>query len=173
MKPASTDLAATRDLFLRLTSQHGKQKRSLELLKSPEAPPPADWHFHMPAFFHNALDLKLSDRKKGGRSYQAWTQGADFSFSIGDTLYDTPAAYEPWETAIKKIRLCAQVVEAVPSSGTETGTRFEGRVKVDLLVPDAHRARLVKKATADLTQDEFVSLLIFGPSESLRTELEG
>jgi hypothetical protein len=172
MKPGSADLAATRDLFLRLTTRHGKQKRSLELLKSPDAPPPADWHFCVPAFFHNALDLKLSDRKKDGLSYQAWTQGADFSFSVGDTLYDTPAAYEPWEQALKKIRLCAQVVEAVPASGTESGTRFEGRVKIDLLVPDPHRTQLLKKATADLTQDEFVSLLIFGPSAPLRAELD-
>lgn len=172
MKTASAHLAATRDLFHRLTSRHGKQKRSLELLKSPDGPPPAEWYFCVPAFFHNALDLKLSDRKKDGRSYQAWTQGADFSFSVGDTLYDTPAAYEPWEQAMKKIRLCAQVVEAVPASGTESGTRFEGRVKIDLLAPDAHRSKLVKKTTVDLTQDEFVSLLIFGPSESLRAELE-
>ena len=171
MKPASADLAATRDLFLRLTTRHGKQKRSLELLKPPEAPPPADWFFCVPAFFHNALDLKLSDRKKDGQSYQVWTQGADFSFSVGDTLYDTPAAYEPWAEAMKKIHLCAQVVEAVPASGTESGTRFEGRIKADLLAPDPHRTKLVKKTTIETTQDEFVSLLLFGPSEALRAEL--
>jgi hypothetical protein len=74
---------------------------------------------------------------------------------------------------MKKIRLCAQVVEAVPASGTESGSRFEGRIKADLLVPDPDRAKLVKKTTLEMTQDELVSLLVFGPSETLRAELEG
>ncbi|MFM8364220.1 MAG: hypothetical protein ACKOAS_03625 [Verrucomicrobiota bacterium] len=173
MNPASCDLSATRDLFLRLTTRQGKQKRSLDLLKNPEAPSPSDWFLCAPAFFNNALDLKLSDRKKDGESLEVWTQGADFSFSVGDTLYDTPEAYEPWDRAIKKIQICVQVVEAVAASGTESGARFEGRIKADILVPDSHRKKLFKKTTIETTQDEFVSFILFGPGERLSRELAG
>jgi hypothetical protein len=162
MNPASRDFSATRDLFLRLTTRQGKQKRSLDLLKDPEAPSPRDWFLCAPAFFNNALDLKLSDRKKDGESLEVWTQGADFSFSVGDTLYDTPEAYEPWDRAITKIRFCVQVVEAVAASGTESGARFEGRVKADIFVPDPDRKKLVQKNTIETTQDGFVSLILFG-----------
>ncbi len=173
MKPESRDLSAARELFLRLTTRQGKQKRSLELLKDPEGPPPRGWFLCAPAFFNNALDLKLSDRRRDGESLEVWTQGADFSFSVGDTLYDTPEAYEPWDRAIAKIRLCAQVLEAVPASGTESGVRFEGRVKADLLVPDPRGKKLLKKTTIETTQDEFVSLILFGPGAKLARELAG
>jgi hypothetical protein len=172
MKPTPHDCSATRDLFLRLTTRQGKQKRSLELLKDPEGPPPRDWFLCAPVFFNNALDLKLSDRKKDGESLEVWTQGADFSFSVGDTLYDTPGAYEPWEQAIRKIRFCAQIIEAVPASGTENGSRFEGRVKAAIFVPDPRHSRLLKKTEWETTQDGFVSLVLFGPEEPLRTILE-
>jgi len=162
----------SRDLFLQLTTRLGKQKRSLDLLKDPEGPPPRDWFLCTPVFFNNALDLKLSDRKKDGESLEVWTQGADFSFSVGDTLYDTPEAYEPWDQAIRKIQFCAQIVEAVPASGTENGSRFEGRVKADIFLPSPDRTRLLKKTEWETTQDGFVSLILFGPDEPLRAKLE-
>lgn len=173
MRTPPDDLSAARELFLRLTTRQGKQKRSLDLLKDPEGPPPREWFLCVPAFFNNALDLKLSDRKRDGESLEVWTQGADFSFSVGDTLYDTPEAYEPWDRAVGKIRFCAQVVEAVPASGTESGARFEGRIKADLLVPDPRGKKLLKKTTIETTQDEFVSLVLFGPGERLALELAG
>ena len=170
MKHESHDLSAARELFLRLTTRQGKQKRSLDLLKDPEGPPPRDWFLCAPAFFNDALDLKLSDRRKDGESHEVWTQGADFSFSVGDTLYDTPGAYGPWDRAIGIIRFCAQVVEAVPASGTESGVRFEGRVKAELLAPGPCGKKLVKKTTFESTQDEFVAMVLFGPGERLARE---
>jgi hypothetical protein len=66
-----------------------------------------------------------------------------------------------------------QVVEAVAASGTESGARFEGRIKADILVPDSHRKKLLKKTMIETTQDEFVSLILFGPGEQLSRELAG
>ena len=173
MKPESRDPSAVRELFLRLTTRQGKQKRSLDLLKNPEGPPPREWFLCAPAFFNNALDLKLSDRKKDGESLEVWTQGADFSFSVGDTLYDTPEAYERWDHAMTKIRFCVQVVEAVAASGTESGARFEGRVKADIFVPGPDRKNLVKKTTIETTQDGFVALILFGKGEDFETGMPG
>lgn len=153
--------------FQGLTSQVGKQKRTEELLKSFEGESPSFWFMYLPDYFNNALDIKNTERKKNKKSYWVWTQGADFSFSTGDTIYDTMEAYQPWSEAIKKIKICIQVTNAVPARCSEAGLRFPGRINADLYLPDSMKNKLIKFTELKMTQYEFVSLLIFGPDKEL------
>jgi len=45
-----------------------------------------------------------------------WTQGAEYNFEVGDTIYDTPLAYQKWNDALKNIRLKVQIEKATPST---------------------------------------------------------
>jgi len=155
------------NLFNSLTSQSGKQKRTEALLKSPHGDSPSEWFMYIPPFFNNALDIRDTERKKDKISYWVWTQGADFSFSVGDVIYDTKEAYKTWSEAIKKIGICIQVTRAVSASSSEAGFRFPGRISFDLFLPDQSKVRLQKISEYEMTQYEFVSLLIFGPSAEL------
>ena len=162
-----TDKENTLIDFQLLTSQVGKQRRTEKLLKPSHGESPSFWFMCLPVFFNNALDIKDTERKKDKKSYWVWTQGADFSFSTGDTIYDTNEAYKTWSEAIKKINICIQVTQAVPASSSETGLRFPGRVTADLYLPDISKTKLNKVTELKMTQYEFVSLLIFGPEKPL------
>lgn len=165
-------LENTLDLFQAITSQKGKQKRLEKLLKSPNDESPSDWFMYIPAFFNNALDIRDTERKKDKISYWIWTQGADFSFSVGDTIYDTRDAYKPWEEALKTVKICIQITRAVSASSSEGGFRFPGRLSFDLLIPDKDRSKLEKVGEYEMTQYEFVSLIIFGPNEVIKDSLK-
>jgi len=160
-----------RNLFNSLTSQLGKQKRTETLLKSPHGDSPSEWFMYIPPFFNNALDIRDTERKKDKISYWVWTQGADFSFSVGDIIYDTKYAYNPWSEALKKIKICIQVTKAVSASSSEAGFRFPGRISFDLFFPDPSKEKLQKVSEFEMSQYEFVSLLIFGPSADLATAI--
>ena len=65
----------------------------------------------IPDAFRGALDIQQTIRVSAGKQL-VWTQGSTFTFKVGDTLYDTPDAYQEWATALKKIRLCVAVKSA-------------------------------------------------------------
>jgi hypothetical protein len=84
------------------------------------------WRMAVGRCFHDSLDIKstkqgceangdadgvLQKRKRISR----WTQGSAFSFSMGDTIYDSREAYLRWDLAIKRICLAFQVIAASPA----------------------------------------------------------
>ena len=73
------------------------------------------WKMAVGSRFRDALDIKQTDRLAGGRKARVWAQGGAFCFSGGDTLYDTPRAYERWGTALQSIGRAYQVLGGTPS----------------------------------------------------------
>ena len=73
------------------------------------------WGVAVSTSFLDALDIKQTDKVIDGKKNRVWTQGSTFSFSQGDILYDTPQAYERWETALQSISIAYQVLAGVPS----------------------------------------------------------
>src|SRR5438105_4573877 len=72
-------------------------------------------------------------------------------FRVGDTIYDTPAAYDRWRDALKRLRVCLTVTEATPGP--------EGRVTFAILRPNKGRSAVVHSETRTVTQREFIGML--------------
>ena len=196
------------------------------------------WEMAVGTCFRDALDIKHTDKMTGGRKVRGWTQGGTFAFAQGDTLYDTPQAYQRWDVALQSIGKAYQVLGGAPSrpeaqrtvyrrnasftgsfkgdqpranvprrkevfeatpadwtdkagidvsatratgkkssrklledlcelgaldSRVETVKRFPGRVRIQIMVPDADRYLLRVTEEKCMSQDDFVALLIAGP----------
>ena len=65
--------------------------------------------------YKDALDIKLTPRRFGGKTEMLWTQGRGYDFHVGDTIHDCEAAYGNWGEALALINLSVQVISA--SSG--------------------------------------------------------
>lgn len=65
--------------------------------------------------YRDALDIKLTPRRFGGKTEVLWTQGRGYDFHVGDTIHDCEAAYGNWGEALALINLSVQVISA--SSG--------------------------------------------------------
>ena len=144
-----------------------KRARRLEvLLKAPDDGPTAGWSFFLPSCFNDAIDLKITERVRGGKRKEVWTQGANFAFKRGDVLYDRPEGYSDWRSALNHIGACVQVVEARDvSPATSEKKRAPGHVHAVLLRPDRKRGMLERvEEWRELTQDQFVRFLIQGES---------
>jgi len=125
-----------------------------------------DWFMHVPTSFNNALDIRRTVRV--GSSESVWTQGANFSFAIGDTIYDTLRAYERWADALQHIRYCVTVSQATAvSPSTANAPRQPGYVGFNLSAPNASKTALTAIRAYAMTQDEFVRFLITGPQGEL------
>lgn len=140
-----------------------REERGTRLLRDPEAAGDHGWHAFVPACFNDALDVRQSTRKQDGRAWVVWTQGGNFAFKTGDTLYDKPEAYRPWGEALACLGFCVQVSEATDAAAAQGSVpRSPGRVAFDLLVPNEGRTGLVHRSSHVLTQDAFVRFLIDG-----------
>lgn len=149
-------------------------RRSLDLLAE-FAPHPddhinelyaKDWYIPVPEFFKPALDIQETERKIEGRKRLIWTQGSWFSFKLGDTLYDSPSAYQAWPPGLDKVNLCINIQDAAPAvPATKKKPRDHGFVEFTLMTPDEERTHLVEVENKTLTQDEFIRFLILGTFE--------
>jgi len=159
----------TLEIYAELTMQKSiaRDKRITQLLREPDAPYPNNWFMYVPRCFNDALDIKEVERVIDGKRQTIWTQGSTFSFSGGQTIYDTPKAYEPWRTALQYINLCVQVERALPTSISEKGIRNPGEITLQVLTPDSDRTRLIERGKVIISQDYFVKFLISGTIESL------
>jgi len=122
------------------------------------------WHFCVLDSFRAALDIQQTPRVVDSKSVMQWTQGSWFRFEIGDTVYDSPKAYLPWD--LHNFDICLDVRRASPAqppNGSDRRTRSPGTVIFDVLSPNKKRTELVTCHQKVLTQDEFVRLLISGP----------
>lgn len=121
---------------------------------------------HVPTCFNNALDIRRTVRV--GSPKPVWTQGANFSFAPGDTIYDTPHGYQAWADALRHIRYCFHVSDATAVSPSTTGAaRQPGSVTFTVSSPNEPRTALSQVRIYTVTQDEFVRFLISGFSDEL------
>lgn len=142
-----------------------RQARSLVLLKQPETPSDA-WFMYVPPCFNEALDIRKTERSINGKRTLQWTQGSSFSFKAGDTLYDTPRAYEQWSEALRHINICLSIKEALSAGVSADGkSRFPGSVTYVILKPDKQRRKLIQQRQRTVSQDQFVKFLIAGDEE--------
>ena len=84
----------------------------------------------------------------------------------GDTLYDSPNAYRPWD--LSNFRCCIDITSAAPAqppNGKDRTERNSGVVIFDVLVPDATKSKLIPHTVKAMTQDDFVRMLITGPPD--------
>lgn len=149
--------------------QGKKRKRSERLVRPPDTNEKLSTYAYLPTAFNSALDIEQSSLVRQKRRVLIWTQGVAFAFQPGHTIYDTPAAYAPWEKALREIRFCISIKEAMPVEYSTSGpiqVRNPGKVKFAVLTPDASKTGLVNMGTFELTQDAFALLLIAGPRSS-------
>lgn len=124
----------------------------------------AGWHFCVRPSFRAAIDVKWTPRKVGKKTVMKWTQGSWFHFKEGDTIYDSPLAYLPWD--LNNFNLCIEVTTATPAQPPNSSGREErdpGSVFFEVSIPNATRDQLVRVAVKKMTQDDFVRMLILGP----------
>jgi hypothetical protein len=148
-------------------TQHrtGRFERPTELLHDPEAEQSEGWFMHVPRCFNRALDIRRTPRvpEPNCDPVMVWTQGREFTFEKGDTIYDTPNAYLTWSKALQHIRLCLLVTSATgATSPPAPELRSAGSVAFEVLIPNNDKTRLVLSACHVLTQDAFIRLLISG-----------
>jgi hypothetical protein len=110
------------------------------------------WACCLPVSFRSALDIRQTLRRELGREILVWTQGGNFDFSEGDTLFDSRDAYEkPWAEALQTMRFALQVKNV-----------SENIVAFDILEPNDVRSALVVHEHGRATMLEFIRLLITG-----------
>jgi len=139
-------------------------KRLLDLLKHPDNQHPQDWYMYVPSCFNDALDIRKIIHTHNKKKTLTWTQGKLFSFKRGDTLYDTPLAYEEqWSQALKVINFCVLVKDAQNvTPAWKKQLRTAGFVCFSICVPNKNKTNLIEQDTHELTQDDFVKFLIQG-----------
>ena len=162
------------DILNRLLISNGKEKRLTELMKDPQKEYTDEWYMSLPICFNEALDIKRTPRKTNGVEELVWTQSSRFSFDTGDTIYDTSYAYmDEWLEALKHIKLCVQVNEAINATPADKiHERISGMVNFDIFIPNKQKLKLTKIGKYTLTQDEFVRFLVSGPCEDLKKDIK-
>ncbi len=157
------------------------EHRLTTTLKDPSAQP-NKWGFYVPSCFNEALDIQLTDRViNENNTDRIWTQGGNFAFSEGDTLYSTVEAYQKWREALTKIEYGVQVKSSSPVTWTWTGRyietigrngqiykkkewiRNQGFVAFAILRSNPGRTKLLEQKHQTMSQDDFVRFLIMGP----------
>lgn len=78
----------------------------------------------------------------------------NYSFQVGDTIYDTRAAYDRWEHALKRLQVGITVTKAVPGPG--------GNLTFTISRPNREKSAIVPTETRTMTQAEFTRLLRTG-----------
>lgn len=128
------------------------QKRSTprewSLLRSSYATNTPDWFMHVPKCFNAALDIQILERTKNKIPFLMWTQGNNFGFSQGDIIYRNPYTGS-------SIAPLLQIDSASSAGSGERGKRSPGHVRFTWRFTG-------DDTTREMTQDEFVRLLISG-----------
>jgi len=135
-------------------------RRSRVLLKDPDGTSPKSWFMCVPPAFNEALDLK----QNCGAPNPGWTGSGAFAFKSGDRLYNCPEAYSSWGEALRVMKLGLFVQSASSAGMGEDGSRYGGAVQFTILTPDDANSRLVERFDYSMTQDEFIRMIIEGPT---------
>ena len=145
-----------------LGANKSKGKRFTELLREPEDNF-TQWYMCIPKCFNDALDIKRTARVVKKQEKLEWTQGASFSFKVGDIIYDVPEGYTlPWSEALQKIKTAIQITQmADTTQSNQTASKSE--IVFDVFVPNKTKTGLEIKAQHRIPPDIFVKFLIIGP----------
>ncbi|MDY6903716.1 MAG: hypothetical protein SWH61_03430 [Thermodesulfobacteriota bacterium] len=136
-----------------------KAQRSLKLIANFEHGFARGWAFAVGDFFRDQLDIKLTERKKGGISEFIYTQGPYYCFSEGHIIYDTPLAYQKWDEALKYIDKYCKVLRGVPNKIDENKKFINGQVHFQLLRVDKKTQKSEIIDSYHVTQNVFVEFL--------------
>ena len=154
-----------------LRQDKGKKfKRHTELLADFSDGYAKDWYFCVPKFFYEALDIKFTERKEKNKTLKLWTQGSTFKFSNGDTIWNHAYPYcENFVSEIIRLKIGVQVQSSVPClPKTKDRSRNSGKVNFTIITESYDlNSKIIWKIAGNytLSQDEFVELLIKGPSQ--------
>lgn len=158
------DVSRSLAVLDRLVKMTESDDRILEHLR-PIDGTATDWFMHVPQAFNPCLDIRQTARvlKKGAASVKVWTQGSAFSFSAGDTLYDSSCQNMTWRDQLQVLQYCFQITQSLPAfSATSATPRGRGSVSFNVLVPNESRDALIRRQSLTVTQDDFVRILIAG-----------
>jgi hypothetical protein len=131
------------------------------------------WYFCVPIFFYEALDIKYTERVIKSEKRKLWTQGSWFNFSEGDKLYNHAYAYcnnfIGWLSSINP-KICLSIESARPSlprikNKNNPKERYPGEINFKIMVKNPSTKYWEIQRYECLSQDEFIKLLIKGPSE--------
>jgi hypothetical protein len=161
------DLPETLALLSQLTASGRMNRRSRVLLKEPELESPEFWFMRVPSAFNEALDIK----QNCGAPNPGWTQSGAFAFKSGDRLYDCSEAYSSWGEALKVMKLGIFIHSASSAGLGDDGSRYGGAVQFTALTPDDACSRMVERFEHSMTQDEFVKMIVEGPTGDFSTLL--
>ena len=159
------------------------QRRSKKLIAEFEGGYAKGWAMAVPTCFRTALDIKprAATRKDAavGKDGQkiTWMQGIRFTFTQGDTLYDTPEAYsKKWSEALKSIKVMIRVMDGRPAEPSlneraEDETPLQpgepGYLKAQIFRPTEDRSGILPDQVIECSQGEFVELLRTGKTRLL------
>jgi len=155
------------ELWELLTRSGRMSRRSRKLLRSQDGSGAEDWFMHLPSCFNDALDIK----ENCGPPNPGWTQSGGFSFRKGDHIYNTSAAYQEWGTALKQTQFCFIVRTSSASGNNADGSRYPGDIVFSVLRINADRTGFDTLFDQRLSQDDFVHVLIAGPTGELAKRL--
>jgi hypothetical protein len=131
------------------------------------------WYFCVPKFFYEALDIKYTTRKKDEVEEKIWTQGSWFNFSEGDKIYNHAYAYcnnFVGSLPLTNPKICLSIESARPSlprikNKLKQKDRYPGQINFKIMIKNPTTKYWETKGYEELTQDEFIKLLIKGPPE--------
>jgi hypothetical protein len=152
-------------------------RRSTQILRPHDAESTDSWAFCVPRCFNDALDIKLSENKYNTVSYAIWTQGQNFAFKSGDMIHGNLQTGESWGQYVNEMAFSLHVESSVSASPPEKEPKElddekdikrkivsinPGYVKFKIMVPNPEKTGAVYAETRELTQVEFVKMLIAG-----------
>jgi len=109
------------------------------------------WKFYVPEAFKEALDIKLSTLVTFMQPYEAWTQGHNYAFQEGDSIYSHP--YQDWKEFLQQENAIVLAVKHCTPAGFEddiklqgvfSGNRFSKKITKSKRVED-YNVEIVKK----------------------------
>ncbi len=147
-------------------------KRSIELLADFSNGYAEGWHFCVPIFFYDALDIKFTSRKK----MKLWTQGSTFNFSTGDMIWNHAYPYcENFVSDVNENKIGIQVQSSAPClPQTKNRLRNSGKVNFTIFIEkNDSDSNFIWKIGGNysLSQDSFIEFLIKGWSQSIDLNL--
>ncbi|HLC15317.1 MAG TPA: hypothetical protein VJL89_03720, partial [Thermodesulfovibrionia bacterium] len=87
-----------------------------------------------------------------------WTQGINFSFKIGDVIYDNPKAYNAWN--LNNFQLILQIIRAKPvhivQDDSDNTVIHPGLVEFTVNAPNQDKTALERIGLFTVTQNDFV-----------------
>ena len=123
----------------------------------------AGWFFAVGEWFQTALDIKLIHKKIGKQKILTRKIGKNFSFSVGDTIWDHKMGHTAltWKEALPYINIGFTIIAATPSGlirgENEKFNLGSVTARVFRIKPD--RSGVEKNGYIDCTQIQFVRIL--------------